>query len=69
MLLTLSEITKLCEANPAPLLLLDTCTFLDIIRVPYRENIQVNIIKAAMALISRSQSKVPDHIWLYLALS
>jgi hypothetical protein len=66
MLLTLLDITNKINANPAPLLLLDTCTFLDIIRVPNRNNIQVNVVEAAMTLIARAKSKSPKDIWLVI---
>jgi hypothetical protein len=63
MLLTLSEITNQINTNPAPLLLVDTCTFLDVIRVPYRENIQINMIDTTMTLISRAKLNPPS-LWL-----
>ena len=55
-------------AAPAPVLCLDTCALLDIIRVPARfhENkISVNIITAAFELISKASTNPPD-LWILI---
>lgn len=49
--------------NPAPLLLLDTCAVLDIMRAPFRAEIQGNVIPSAINLIKAAQSN-PRGLWL-----
>lgn len=60
------EVDEMCTAitaKPAPVLFLDTCTILDVLRAPCRETIAVEEISAAMALISLNGQPTPG-VWL-----
>ncbi len=48
---------------PAPILFLDTCIFLDILRTPYRKNISPDNISSALAISQLADSE-PPKIWL-----
>jgi hypothetical protein len=50
-------------SNPAPVLFLDTCIFLDILRASYREDVSVNAISVAISLIKISKEN-PAKVWL-----
>lgn len=63
--LTISEAVKEILVTPVPLLLMDTCSLLDIIRQPFRDGIPLDTIKAAMRLTKRSNSK-PKHLWIVI---
>jgi len=63
---TLIELTNRINAHPAPLLFLDTCTILDLIRVPYREELHPNMIGAAKRLLSKTASQ-PPQLWVVVA--
>jgi hypothetical protein len=55
-------------ATPAPVLCLDTCALLDIIRVPIRfreDKISVNVITAAFNLIAKASTDKPD-LWILI---
>ncbi|RKZ93071.1 MAG: hypothetical protein DRR19_02345 [Candidatus Parabeggiatoa sp. nov. 1] len=45
--------------QPAPILFLDTCAFLDIMRVPFRDEISFNIIAAAHEILSKAEASKP----------
>lgn len=49
--------------SPAPVLFIDTCVFLDIVRAPVRNTINAESAKYAQALCTRS-SKTPTSLWL-----
>jgi hypothetical protein len=49
--------------SSAPILFIDTCIFLDILRSPYRDNISVNAISSALNLIKMSEND-PCKVWL-----
>jgi len=56
-------------AAPAPVLCLDTCALLDIIRVPIRfrqDKISVNVITAAFDLISKAST---ERLWVLILIS
>lgn len=53
-------------SNPAPVLFIDTCVFLDIVRAPIRKNIKAESIKCAQDLRIRS-SKTPPSLWLIIS--
>jgi hypothetical protein len=53
---------RICNSS-APILFIDTCIFLDILRSPYRDNISVNTISSALNLIKMSVSS-PCKVWL-----
>lgn len=60
------EVDEVCTAitdRPAPVLFLDTCTILDVLRAPCRETIAVEEISAAMALIRLNGQPTPG-VWL-----
>jgi len=56
------DVEELCVAivtKPAPVLFLDTCTILEVIRAPYRESIAVDEITVAKKLIQLADQPVP----------
>jgi hypothetical protein len=53
---------RICNSS-APILFIDTCIFLDILRSPYRDNIHVEAISSALSLIKMSESN-PCKVWL-----
>ena len=63
---TFSDLANRILAHPAPILLLDTCSILDITRVPVRENLSDVIVSAAKELTLRT-SKNPPEIWLVVS--
>ena len=68
MYLNLNGVVNRILAAPAPVLCLDTCALLDIIRVPirFRENkISVNVITTAFELISKASTNPPD-LWILI---
>jgi len=65
--LTLLDLTHQISAQPAPLLLLDTCAILDILRVPFRDHLDPKIIEATKMLISRAITPPPHHLWVVIS--
>ena len=63
MFIEVDEVCTAITAKPAPVLFLDTCTILDVLRAPCRESIAVEEISAAMALIKLSGQTTPG-VWL-----
>jgi len=63
MFIDVDEVCTAIAAKPAPVLFLDTCTILDVLRAPCRETIAVEEISAAMALISLNGQPTPG-VWL-----
>jgi hypothetical protein len=61
--LSSEDISQRIVNSPAPLLFIDTCIFLDILRSAYRDNIHVDAISSALKLIKLSQNN-PPKIWL-----
>lgn len=60
------EVDEVCTAitaKPAPVLFLDTCTILNVLRAPCRETIAVEEISAALALIRLNGQPTPG-VWL-----
>jgi len=57
---TIHEAIEDILAIPAPLLLIDTCSLLDIIRQPFRDYIPLETITAAIRLAKRSNSEPKD---------
>ena len=53
---------RICNSS-APILFIDTCIFLDILRSPYRDNIHVDAISSALSLIKLAESN-PCKAWL-----
>jgi hypothetical protein len=51
------------NANPAPIIFLDTCIFLDIVRSPIRDEIKLNTVSIAAKLLEMASS-CPRQIWL-----
>jgi hypothetical protein len=60
---SIESVTDSIIITQAPILLLDTCAVLDIIRAPYREEIPDNVISSAIRLISNIQSQ-PRRLWM-----
>src|ERR1017187_1544382 len=50
-------------AQPCPLLFLDTAAILDILRVPFRHELQVDIVDSAAAIVDKVLAD-PRRIWL-----
>lgn len=63
MFIEVDEVCTTITARPAPVLFLDTCTILDVLRAPCRETIAVEEISAAMALIKLNGQPTPG-VWL-----
>ena len=63
MFIDVDEVCATITAKPAPVLFLDTCTILDVLRAPCRESIAVEEISAAMALINMNVQQTPG-VWL-----
>lgn len=57
------DISQRIFSYSVPILFIDTCIFLDILRSPYRDNISVNAISSALNLIKMSESD-PCKVWL-----
>ena len=62
---SISDAVKQILATPAPLLLLDTCSLLDIIRQPIRDGIQLNTITSAIRLATRADYN-PKDLWVFI---
>jgi len=60
---TTDELISNILRDPAPIIFLDTCVILDIIRVLYREKVDNRILKSAKDLIRRSKIE-PKKLWL-----
>jgi hypothetical protein len=52
-------------AAPAPVVFLDTCSILDVIRSGFRSGIQADLVLAARRLVHRAQ-EIPNSIWIAL---
>lgn len=59
-----STIVDSLSATPLPMIFLDTAAILDILRVPFRREIQVNLIESAAALVEDLSTASAD---VYLA--
>ncbi len=57
--LSVSKATQIILSNPAPIAFIDTCIFLDILRLPYRDNGDATEIKTIMELIETTQAIHP----------
>ena len=63
MFIEVDEVCAAITAKPEPVLFLDTCTILDVLRAPCRESIAVEEISAAMTLIRLNGQPTPG-VWL-----
>lgn len=63
MFLPKTEVFSHIVENPAPVIFIDTCVFLDILRSPIRKNISTDIITTTLKLIEMSE-KTPREVWL-----
>jgi hypothetical protein len=61
--ITYTAACSLLAASPAPVLFVDTCIFLDIVRAPIRELISAESAKFAQNLCARSSGN-PRSLWL-----
>jgi len=61
--LSSEDISQRISNSSAPVLFIDTCIFLDILRSIFRDNIHVDAIAAALSLIKMSESD-PTKVWL-----
>ena len=50
-------------AQPSPALFLDTASILDILRVPFRKELQVDIIESAASFVDDALAD-PRRVWL-----
>ena len=60
---TILNATQLIVASPAPVVFLDTCAVLDIIRTPQREEIQNKIVSVSSDFILKATAN-PKQIWI-----
>jgi hypothetical protein len=63
---TIARLVDLIGHDPAPVVLLDTCALLDVIRIPHRDELQLESIEAALSIARRAQA-VPRGTWLIAA--
>lgn len=63
-MISISEAAQRVAFEPAPLLLLDTCSLLDVIRAPQREDDPALAIKAALDIVSRARDQ---KLWIAAA--
>ncbi len=63
MFISIKEACERIADLPAPILFLDTCIFLDIIRTPHRDNIPYDNISSALAIANLSNDN-PPKLWL-----
>uniref|UniRef100_UPI001178C83F hypothetical protein n=1 Tax=Crenothrix polyspora TaxID=360316 RepID=UPI001178C83F len=63
MFLASEELSQRICNSPAPILFLDTCIFLDILRSTFRDNISVDAIAAALSLIKISENSL-GKVWM-----
>ncbi|QYX31153.1 PIN domain-containing protein [Sphaerospermopsis torques-reginae] len=63
MFISSTELSEVIISAPAPVLFLDTCIILDIIRSPFRDNISTNEISASLKLIRKAQAN-NRNLWL-----
>ena len=63
MFLSPEDISQRIFNSSAPILFIDTCIFLDILRSTFRDNIHVDAIASALNLIKTSESD-PCKVWL-----
>jgi len=59
-------LTNRINTHPAPLLFLDTCAILDLIRFPYRNKQLPNLINATNKLLSKATPQ-PPQLWVVIA--
>jgi hypothetical protein len=58
-----ADLAAAVVAQPCPLLFLDTAAILDILRVPFRHELQVDIVDSAATLIDEALAD-PRRVWL-----
>ena len=63
MFLSLEDICNRIIQAPAPILFMDTCIFLDVLRTPFRDNISTEGIATTLKLIELTE-KTPPNVWL-----
>ncbi|MFM6040019.1 MAG: PIN domain-containing protein [Sphaerospermopsis kisseleviana] len=63
MFISSTELSEVIISAPAPVLFLDTCIILDIIRSPFRDNICTNEISASLELIRKAEANNRS-VWL-----
>ncbi|MFN7526380.1 MAG: PIN domain-containing protein [Dolichospermum sp.] len=63
MFISSTELSEVIISAPAPVLFLDTCIILDIIRSPFRDNISTNEISASLELIRKTEANNRS-VWL-----
>jgi hypothetical protein len=59
-ILTINEVVSVVVANPYPILFIDTCSILDLIRLPYRQskaNLAESYLEAAKKIVNLARSK------------
>lgn len=63
---TISSLVDLIKQAPAPVVLLDTCALLDIVRASHREELSAEGVEAALSLAGRARQH-PRGAWLVAA--
>lgn len=58
-----ADLTAAVVAQPAPVVFLDTAAILDVLRVPFRHELQADIIDSAAAVVNDARAD-PKRIWL-----
>jgi hypothetical protein len=61
--LSLADLAAAVVAQPCPLLFLDTAAILDILRVPFRHELQVDIVDSAATIVDEALAD-PRRVWL-----
>jgi hypothetical protein len=60
--LTCASLAAAVVAHPAPLVFLDSAAVLDVLRVPFRRDSQVDVIDSAVAIVNDAESE-PRRVW------
>ena len=58
-----ADLASAVIAHPCPLLFLDTAAILDILRVPFRHELQVDIVDSAATIVDEALAD-PRRVWL-----
>jgi hypothetical protein len=61
--LSCTDLAAAVAARPCPLLFLDTAAILDILRVPFRHELQVDIVDSAATIVDEALAE-PRRVWL-----
>jgi len=61
--LTCADLVEAVVAQPAPLLFLDSAAILDVLRIPFRHELQADVLDSALEVVNEAAGE-PRRIWL-----